>query len=96
LSISDSDSNSNSEIDENGLVGSNKSEFNPYANLSVEELMELEGDENPLRDPLSIAIPMTVIYSLILFSGLVGNVSTCIVIARTNYMHTATNYYLFS
>ncbi|WAR08041.1 PK1R-like protein [Mya arenaria] len=30
------------------------------------------------------------------FSRISGNVCTCIVIARNNYMHTATNYYLFS
>ncbi|OXA46505.1 Neuromedin-U receptor 2 [Folsomia candida] len=69
--------------------------INP-GNLSIEELMKLELAEYPLRDPLSIAIPMTLIYSLILLSGLVGNVSTCIVIAKISYMHTATNYYLFS
>jgi len=29
-------------------------------------------------------------------TGVVGNVTTCVVIARNSYMHTATNYYLFS
>ncbi|XP_050520128.1 pyrokinin-1 receptor-like [Daktulosphaira vitifoliae] len=48
------------------------------------------------RDPLLVIVPVTLIYILILASGLVGNVSTCIVIARNKYMHTATNYYLFS
>ena len=48
------------------------------------------------RDPLSILIPITVIYVVILLTGLVGNVSTCVVIARNKHMHTATNYYLFS
>lgn len=41
-------------------------------------------------------IPVTVIYCLIFVTGLVGNVCTCIVIARNQYMHTATNYYLFN
>lgn len=50
----------------------------------------------PIRDSLYVVIPMTLIYSLILLTGLLGNVSTCIVIAKNNYMHTATNYYLFS
>ena len=50
----------------------------------------------PNRDPLYVLIPITVIYAVILFTGLVGNVSTCIVIARNKHMHTATNYYLFS
>ena len=35
-------------------------------------------------------------YGLIFLTGVVGNVSTCIVIIKNNYMHTATNYYLFS
>ncbi|KAJ9592157.1 hypothetical protein L9F63_001273, partial [Diploptera punctata] len=50
----------------------------------------------PNRDPLYVLIPVTIIYAVILFTGLVGNVSTCIVIARNKHMHTATNYYLFS
>jgi len=29
-------------------------------------------------------------------TGVIGNVTTCVVIARNSYMHTATNYYLFS
>ena len=48
------------------------------------------------RDHLYILIPITVIYAVILLTGLVGNVSTCVVIARNKHMHTATNYYLFS
>jgi hypothetical protein len=50
----------------------------------------------PERDPLYIVIPITVLYAVILLTGLVGNVSTCVVIARNKHMHTATNYYLFS
>ncbi|PSN37892.1 Pyrokinin-1 receptor [Blattella germanica] len=50
----------------------------------------------PKRDPLYIVVPITVVYAVILLTGLVGNVSTCIVIARNKHMHTATNYYLFS
>ena len=50
----------------------------------------------PRRDPLYIVVPITVIYAVILLTGLVGNVSTCVVIARNKHMHTATNYYLFS
>jgi len=37
-----------------------------------------------------------VVYLLILLTGVVGNVVTCIVIARNSYMHNATNCYLFS
>jgi hypothetical protein len=50
----------------------------------------------PVRDPFYIVIPITILYSLIFFTGVVGNVVTCIVIARNKHMHTATNYYLFS
>lgn len=37
-----------------------------------------------------------VFYSLILILGIVGNLFTCLVIAKNASMHTATNYYLFS
>jgi len=50
----------------------------------------------PRRDPLYIVVPITVIHVVILLTGLVGNVSTCVVIARNKHMHTATNYYLVS
>lgn len=48
------------------------------------------------RDPLHIVVPLTVIYCIIFIIGVVGNVSTCVVIAKNKHMHTATNYYLFS
>lgn len=50
----------------------------------------------PVRDPLYTAIPMTLLYVLILVTGVIGNLITCVVIVRNRYMHTATNYYLFS
>ncbi|XP_050491736.1 pyrokinin-1 receptor-like [Bombus huntii] len=50
----------------------------------------------PLRDSLYIVIPVTIIYLSIFITGTIGNISTCIVIARNKSMHTATNYYLFS
>ncbi|XP_076390131.1 pyrokinin-1 receptor isoform X2 [Megachile rotundata] len=57
----------------------------------------LQREDSPnRRDPLYIVLPITVIYAVIFFTGLVGNVSTCVVIARNKSMHTATNYYLFS
>jgi len=55
-----------------------------------------EGNYWPLRDPLSVVIPITVIYGLIFLTGLLGNVVTCVVIVRSRYLHTTTNYYLFS
>ncbi|XP_049821738.1 pyrokinin-1 receptor isoform X2 [Aethina tumida] len=55
-----------------------------------------ESDWGPKRDPLYIVIPISLIYVLTFVSGVLGNISTCIVIARNKSMHTATNYYLFS
>uniref|UniRef100_A0A182SZK4 G-protein coupled receptors family 1 profile domain-containing protein n=1 Tax=Anopheles maculatus TaxID=74869 RepID=A0A182SZK4_9DIPT len=63
------------------------------AAAAADNLTELYG---PKRDPLYVVIPITVIYLLIFLTGVVGNISTCIVIARNRSMHTATNYYLFS
>jgi hypothetical protein len=49
-----------------------------------------------IRDSLSTVVPMTVLYVLILVTGVLGNVGTCLVIWRNKHMRTATNYYLFS
>lgn len=46
-------------------------------------------------DPL-VAVITVFFYSLIFILGCFGNLFTCIVIWRNSYMHTATNYYLFS
>ncbi|XP_076230594.1 pyrokinin-1 receptor isoform X2 [Nomia melanderi] len=53
-------------------------------------------DNRSRRDPLYIVVPVTIIYMSIFVTGTIGNISTCIVIARNKTMHTATNYYLFS
>lgn len=50
----------------------------------------------PKRDPLYVVIPITFVYMVIFISGVIGNISTCIVISKNKSMHTATNYYLFS
>ncbi|CAG9785486.1 unnamed protein product [Diatraea saccharalis] len=50
----------------------------------------------PNRDPLYIVLPITIVYSVIFITGLIGNVLTCLVIVRNKSMRTATNYYLFS
>lgn len=63
--------------------------------LSTNET-SIDLDLGPQRDPLITAIPMTIVYALILITGFIGNVSTCFVISKNKYMHTATNYYLFS
>ncbi|KAL1491795.1 hypothetical protein ABEB36_012339 [Hypothenemus hampei] len=50
-------------------------------------------------DPMAfpqLRIPFTIVYLLIFLTGVIGNISTCVVIAKNKSMHTATNYYLFS
>lgn len=47
-------------------------------------------------ETVSIMITLTVIYSLIFVTGVIGNVITCFVIYTNKTMHSATNYYLFS
>lgn len=58
--------------------------------------LEILAVESTQRESLYIVIPISVIYSIIFLTGVVGNISTCIVIAKNKSMHTATNYYLFS
>ncbi|XP_053612650.1 pyrokinin-1 receptor-like isoform X3 [Plodia interpunctella] len=50
----------------------------------------------PELESLSIIIPVSVAYALIFIAGVLGNISTCVVISRNRSMHTATNFYLFS
>lgn len=45
---------------------------------------------------LTAVVVLTLLYTLIFLSGVLGNVCTCVVIVRNRCMHTATNYYLFS
>lgn len=48
------------------------------------------------RDSLSIILPISICYLIIFVTGVLGNVITCVVIAKNKTMHTATNYYLFN
>ncbi|GFS18052.1 neuropeptide capa receptor [Elysia marginata] len=50
----------------------------------------------PRRKDMVSAVLLTIVYSVIFLSGVIGNVCTCLVIARTHSMQTTTNYYLFS
>jgi hypothetical protein len=50
----------------------------------------------PKHLPYESLIPITIVYSLIFISGIIGNFSTCIVIIKAHYMRTSTNYYLFN
>jgi len=64
--------------------------------VSGSTAVDLELVLGPRQQDISTAVPVTVIYALIFVTGLVGNVSTCVVIARNHYMHTTTNYCLFN
>ncbi|KAI4458938.1 g-protein coupled receptor [Holotrichia oblita] len=66
---------------------------NIYLNVNGSNLEAILG---PKRDNLRVVITMTVIYAIIFLSGIIGNVSTCIVIVTNKSMHTATNYYLLN
>lgn len=56
----------------------------------------LQNERGPKQLPLEVAIPLTVVNVLIFITGLVGNISVCVVIIRHPSLHTATNYYLFN
>lgn len=70
--------------------------MNATALLHNSSLNSSLNDDSEIFYPPSLVIPMTVVYGIIFVAGVVGNVSTCIVIARNKSMHTATNYFLFS
>lgn len=80
----------------------NESYFNYYnmsfdmnmTNITVDRYLLLM--RGPKQLPLNIAVPLTLFNALIFVTGIVGNISVCIVIIRNSSMHTATNYYLFS
>ncbi|XP_076445838.1 neuromedin U receptor homolog nmur-2-like [Babylonia areolata] len=61
---------------------------------SREELLEDKLGHRHI--PLAAVVLLTGLYTLIFLSGVLGNVCTCVVIARNRSMRTATNYYLFS
>ncbi|KAH8273160.1 hypothetical protein KR018_007224 [Drosophila ironensis] len=60
--------------------------------LEPEELLPTM---SPLA-PMSLLAALSVGYALIFVAGVLGNLITCIVISRNNFMHTATNFYLFN
>ncbi|XP_076079295.1 pyrokinin-1 receptor-like [Mytilus galloprovincialis] len=61
---------------------------------TVEDLLVLYLGEK--RKDIGSVVVLTVIYAGVFILGIIGNLSTCVVIARSPYMHTVTNYYLFS
>lgn len=84
------------EISDNIILSNNKSLGEAYYNYSRTVEEHIKVDDSSRRDSLYVVIPITIIYVAIFLTGVVGNISTCVVIARNKSMHTATNYYLFS
>lgn len=56
----------------------------------------LKYEIGPKTHNLWIAVPVTILYSIILTAGILGNILVCVVIVRNTSMHTVTNYYLFN
>lgn len=48
------------------------------------------------RLPLTEIVPISIVLVVIFLTGVIGNVSVCVVIVKHPGLHTATNYYLFS
>ncbi|XP_070063459.1 neuromedin-U receptor 1 isoform X2 [Drosophila virilis] len=56
----------------------------------------LEQSPRPMATHMGLLATLSVGYALIFVAGVLGNLITCIVISRNNFMHTATNFYLFN
>lgn len=78
------------------LLSKSQNKENPEPVINVDVWKYLELRMFPSRDDLSVVIPITIVYCFIFLTGILGNVCTCVVIARNKFMHTATNYYLFN
>ena len=78
-----------------GLLGDNRtgSGLN-LTEVDVEDLLATY--LGPRHRSMPETIILTIVYSLIFVTGVVGNVCTCIIVAKNTYMQTATNYYLVS
>ena len=58
--------------------------------------MKCEGQFAYFQVESSVLIPITIIYVLMFFTGVIGNFAVCFVIIKNRSLHNATNYYLFS
>ena len=68
----------------------------PDPHVTLLNATYLETKLGPRREALYKVIIITIIYCIVFVVGIMGNVSTCIVIARNRFMQTATNIYLFN
>lgn len=66
-----------------------------FTKIAIENATSVKSEVG-YRDPLTIILPITFMYSVIFIAGVLGNVITCVVIYKNKTMHTATNYYLFN
>ncbi|XP_043253428.1 neuropeptides capa receptor-like [Colletes gigas] len=65
-----------------------------YAHLNKSEYLNVI--LGPKYLPLSMVLPITLVYVVIFVSGVVGNITTCIVIRKHPNMQTTPNCYLFN
>nr|QPA18429.1 pheromone biosynthesis activating neuropeptide receptor C [Chilo suppressalis] len=65
----------------------------PVLNMT-NHTMQTSGYAEP--ESLNLLVPLSITFCIIFVAGVLGNISTCVVISRNRSMHTATNFYLFS
>ncbi|XP_065158994.1 neuropeptides capa receptor [Atheta coriaria] len=78
--------------------------FNIMSNLTVcdhtspdyDVWLCLQIEMGPQTLSLQTAVPLTILNVIIFVTGLVGNISVCLVIVKHSNLHTVTNYYLFN
>jgi len=80
--------------DPSWVMWNSAADLNQTINSSTSTPIDLEQLLGPRRFELYKVVPITVIYAVIFVTGVVGNVSTAVVIFCNKYMHNATNYYL--
>ena len=84
----------NNSSNDSFITDDNGTSWNATHDWNAEEYLYNNWGSKQLS--MHVLAPITVVYVLLFVSGVVGNVSTCIVIIRIPSMHTATNCYLFS
>nr|WOA03690.1 CHH family candidate receptor A2beta [Carcinus maenas] len=68
--------------------------LNGSVNGTFDASSYIEGRLGKPRLRYPILLPMTVLYCIIAVGGAVGNILTCLVVAKNRTMRTSTNYYL--
>ncbi|WAR06973.1 PK1R-like protein, partial [Mya arenaria] len=69
--------------------------LNDSVSISEESKILLQ-NLGPQQRDLPVVAVLLLIYATIFVTGVIGNIVTCIVISRTSFMRTTTNYYLLS